>query len=563
MNNSAAAAAGDGGAATARRNRLILLTVVFAQLLVWLDNTILAIALQVLSEPDRGLGASPGELQWAVSSYTLVFAALLFTGGVLGDRFGHRRVLLAGLVVFGLSSVLAAYAPGAGILITARALMGVGSALLMPATLSAINWTFSDPKARAGAIGLWSASSGVAVAVGPLVGGALLARFWWGSIFLINLPIVVISIIGVLRYVPEFRNERVRRLDPVGLLLSVLGLVGLVYGVIQAGNVDEWARPDVLGPIGLGAAAIVAFVLVELRIANAGFDVRLLREPRFLGASLAVMFTFFGVTGQLFYSNFYLQGTRGYSPLLTGLLFLPNAVLLVVTAPNSGRLVRRFSVRAVSGTGLAVTALTFAAYRLFGLTTPIAWYEVLMAAQGFGIGLVIAPLTGAATATVPNARIGAGAAVITAMRQVGGVFGVAVLGTVLTVAYRTGIGPALASLPADRRAAAAASPADTRQVAGLAGRPDLLPAVDQAYLHAMYVTSAFAAVVTALGVLAVVVSFRRRAAPSTGAASTGAESPGAASTGAESPGAPSPGAVPTGAAPAATVARQSSPAADH
>ena len=233
------------------RPRLILAVLMVCSLLIWLENTVLSTTLETLADPVRGLGADPGQLQWATGSYTLAFATLMFTAGALGDRFGHRTVFSSGLVIFAGSSLWAAYASDVGQLIAARAAMGAGSALITPTMMAILMWTFTGP-ARAAAIGIFSTSAGVGMAAGPVLAGFLLDHFWWGSVFLINVPVAALTLVGLAVLVPNFRSPTRRPLDPAGMLLSIGGLVALAYGLIRAGQVAVWSRIDVWVPIAVG-----------------------------------------------------------------------------------------------------------------------------------------------------------------------------------------------------------------------------------------------------------------------------------------------------------------------
>lgn len=376
-------------------------------LLIWLDNTVLSTALETLADPVRGLNAGPSALRWATGSYTLSFATLMFTAGALGDRFGHRTVLVTGLVVFAGSSVWAAYAGDAGQLVAARAAMGVGSALIMPANMAILMWTFTGP-ARSTAIAISSASAGVGMAVGPVLAGVLLGHFWWGSVFLVNVPVVVVALIGIALLVPNFRSPVVRPLDPAGMLLSLTGLAALAYGLIRAGQVAAWGRTDVWAPIAAGLVLLTVFVLVELRTRVPGFDPRLLARRAFGGGNAALGLLLFAVAAITFYSAFYLQGARGYSPLEAGLVGLPTALGAVLGAPVGARLVRRWSLRLVTVPALTVAALTMGAYGLFGLRTPLVRIEFLLLVQGLSVGMVLGPVTAALISTLPLDRAGAG-----------------------------------------------------------------------------------------------------------------------------------------------------------
>ncbi len=489
------------------RHRLILAVLVFSQLLIWLDNTILSTALETLADPVRGLGATPGQLQWAVGAYTLVFATLMFTAGALGDRYGHRAILATGLSVFGAASVWAAYATTAGELIAARAAMGAGSALVVPPTLAILTMTFTGP-ARAGAFGVFTSTAGVGVAGGPVLAGVLLDHFWWGSVFLVNLPVVVVALVGIFLVVPEFRSPRPRRLDPAGLVLSVAGLAALAYGLIRAGQVASWTRTDVWLPTLLGLALLAAFVVAELRAPQPSFDPRLLRRRPFGGGNAALGLLFFAMTAAFFFGAFYLQGARGYSPFAAGLAALPAATGVMIAGPLSTRLVRRWTVRPVATGGLLGVAGCMALFALFGLRTPLIWFELIGFAQGLSIGLVIAPVSNAVISTLPLDQAGAGSAVNNTVRQTGSVLGIAVGGTVMAIVYRDTVRPALAGLPAPARRQASVSAELARHVAATAGRPDVAAAADRAFLHAMHVTTLTTAAVALLGAVTLAVAFR-------------------------------------------------------
>lgn len=351
------------------RQQLILAVLMLCSLLIWLDNTVLSTTLETLADPVRGLNASPAQLQWATGSYTLAFATLMFTAGALGDRFGHRTVLAIGLVIFAGSSVWAAYAGDANQLIAARAAMGVGSALIVPANLAILMWTFTGP-ARSTAIAISSTSAGVGMAVGPVMAGLLLDHFWWGSVFLVNVPFVALALAGIIVLVPNFRSPVLRPLDPAGMLLSISGLAALAYGLIRAGQVAAWGRTDVWAPIAVGLVLLGAFVLVELWIRVPSFNPRLLAQRVFGGGNAALGLLLFAMAGITFYNAFYLQGSRGYSPIQAGLTSLPTAVGATLGAPLGARLVRRWPLRPVTAPALAVAALTMGAYGFFGLQTP-------------------------------------------------------------------------------------------------------------------------------------------------------------------------------------------------
>ncbi|MEU5838351.1 MFS transporter [Streptomyces diacarni] len=468
------------------RQRLILSVLMVCSLLIWLDNTVLSITLETLADPVHGLGADPGELQWATGAYTLVFATLMFTAGALGDSFGHRNVLAVGLVIFAGASIWAAYAGDAGQLIAARAAMGVGAALIMPANFAVLLWTFTGPT-RATAIAISSTSTGVGMAAGPVLAGLLLSHFWWGSVFLVNVPIVVVALAGVILLVPNFRSPVVRPLDPTGILLSISGLAALTYGLIRAGQVDAWSRWDVWAPIAAGLVLMAAFVLVELRTREPSFDPRMLAQRMFGGGNVSMALLFFSVAAITFYNAFYMQGALGYSPMKAGLANVPTALGAVVGAPLGARLVRRWSLRPVALPALTAAALSFGAVGFLGLHTPLVWIEILLLVQGLSVGLVMAPVTGALISSLPLEQSGAGSAVTNTARQVGSVIGIAVGGTILSIAYRSAIEPALNDVPASLQDSARVSAEQARHAAATADRPALAQSADHAFIHAMHV----------------------------------------------------------------------------
>jgi MFS transporter, DHA2 family, multidrug resistance protein len=506
-----------------QRRWVILGVLVICLLVVILDNTILNVALKTIQQE---LNASQGDMEWAVNAYVLVFAGLLFTTGVLGDRYGRRRLLLIGMVVFGSMSALCAFSQTSGQLIAARALMGIGAAMVQPQTLSIITNVF-EPRERGRAIGIWAGFSGLAVAIGPVTGGFLLEHFWWGSVFLVNVPFVVVGVIAILLIVPESRDPHPGKIDPVGVLLSIAGLVSLVYGIIKGGQTTDWSRPDVWGTILLGVLLLTAFVLVERRSDHPSLDLSLFRQPAFSAATVAIGLTFFALFGSTFYLAFYLQAVRGYSALQAGLCLLPVAVAILIAAPRSGKLAERFGPRAVSVAGLIIMGAALGSYFFVAATTALWVVEVLLFLQGFGMGLVMAPTTNVVMSVVPRQKAGAGSAVTNTVRQLGGALGVAILGSILSVAYRSHIGSATDALPA------AARNADTpesiggtlgaigRTVAGvqsgefppqvLGAVPGVRAAANDAFVSAMHVASLGAALSALIGALVVFVFLPRRA----------------------------------------------------
>ncbi|MDT9696491.1 MFS transporter [Streptomyces sp. P17] len=494
----------DQASPTAHPHRWRVLAVLLVGLLlVVLDTSILNVALKALAEPaPDGLGASPGDLQWSIDSYTLVFAALLFTTGALADRWGRKRVLLAGLLVFGVCSLWSAYARSADELIVARAGLGIGAALVLPATLAIIMAVF-PPAERAKAIGLWAGAAGLAVALGPITGGALLEHFWWGSVFLVNLPVVVIGAAAVLVVVPESKDPGRGGLDPLGAVLSVAGLTALVYGVIRGGESDNWAEPVVWGPMLGGLLVLGLFALWEHRTERPALDLALFTVRRFSAAVTVIGLVFFALLGATFFLVFYLQSVRGWTPLQAGCLLLPLALAQLACSAPATLLARRIGSGPVCATGMLLTSLAFLAVAGIDERTEVWVIESVLFVMGIGIACVMPPATSAAMSAVSQDRAGTGSAVTTTFRQVGGALGVAVLGSVLSVAYRSRIEDHVTPLPAPVRDTAEESIAGALTVAeelGPRGAPLAGQAVD-AFVSAMHLTALVAAGVTFLGAL--------------------------------------------------------------
>jgi EmrB/QacA subfamily drug resistance transporter len=474
---------------------------VVSLLVVVVDNTILNVALRVLADPVQGLGATQAQLEWSINSYTLVFAGLLFTFGVLGDRVGRKRLLLIGLALFGLSSLASAYAQDAGQLIAARALMGFAAAAVMPVTLSIISNVF-DPRERARAIGVWAGAVGLGVAIGPITGGFLLEHFWWGSIFLINVPIVVAGIVATVLLVPESRDPNPGRPDLVGMALSIVGLVALVYGIIDGGE-HGFDRPVVWAAISTGVAVLAAFVAWELRTRHPSLDVRLFRNPQFATATGTIGLVFFAALGVFFFVTFYQQLVRGYSALEAGAQLLPFAAAQLIFAPRSAALVKRYGAKAVSAVGLTLSALSLAGWMFIGVDTPIWVVMGLFFVQGAGMASVMPPAMEAILATLPRERAGVGSAISNTVRQVGGALGIAVLGAVVMAVYRGQVEPTLATLPGPAQAGARESIAGAYAVAERFPASGLIPAANDAFLTAMHTAAAASAAITLITVLVV------------------------------------------------------------
>ncbi|MBV2353685.1 MFS transporter [Streptomyces sp. J2-1] len=474
-----------------RRRWAILGVLMLSLLIVVLDNSILNVAIKTISTPaPTGLGATQSEIEWAINSYTLVFAGLLFTSGLIGDRLGRKKVLLGGLAVFGIGSALAAESGSPNQLIAYRALMALGAAFVMPATLAVLMNVF-EREEQPKAIGIWAGGVGLGIAIGPITGGLLLDHFWWGSVFLINVPIVVLALVLMVWLVPDSRDSRPGRLDPVGVVLSVVGLVLLVYGIIKGGELADFTDPKVLATVGAGVVVLIAFVLFEKRSDHPSLDVRYFRNRVFSAAMAAIALVFFALMGVTFFSVFYTQSVRGYSPLESGLLMLPLAAAQMIFAPRARLVVERFGNRAVTTFGLVLMAAMLGLFATFETDTPIWLLEIIFFLMGTGMAHIMTPTSVVIMQALPREKAGSASALSNTFRQVGGALGIAVLGSVLSTAYRNGIEDKLGALPAGLRGVAGESIEATLGVAeklGPRGQALITPAND-AFLHAMHVTA--------------------------------------------------------------------------
>jgi EmrB/QacA subfamily drug resistance transporter len=463
--------------------------------IIGLDNTILNVALPTLV---RELGATASQLQWMVDSYVLVFAGLLLTMGALGDRFGRKLALSVGLVVFGLSSIAAAFADSANTLIAARAVMGIGGALIMPATLSIITNVFEGPE-RGRAIAAWAAVAGLGIILGPVLGGWLLENFWWGSIFLINVFVVIVAIGAGAVLVPESKDPDATPLDPLGAVLSIAGLVSLVYAIIEAPS-RGWTDPLVMTMFGLAAVLIAVFLWWETRTEHPMLQLSFFENPRFSAASVAITLVFFAMFGTVFLNTQYLQFVLGFTPLEAGFRVMPVATM-IVAAPLSARFTERFGTKRVVTTGLVIVAAAMSILATITVDTGYGRVAVALAILGAGMGTAMAPATESIMGSLPLAKAGVGSAMNDTTRQIGGALGVAILGSVLASSYSASMAPVVADLPAEAAAVAGDSVGGATAVAsqiGAAGGP-LLEAAGAAFIDGMGIAVWVAAAVALLG----------------------------------------------------------------
>jgi EmrB/QacA subfamily drug resistance transporter len=478
-------------------------------LVIIVDNSILNVALPHLQ---TDLHATFSQLQWMVDSYTLVFACLLLTAGSLGDRFGRKGALQLGMVVFGTGSLLSAFATSPSQLIATRALMGIGGAFIMPSTLSLITNVF-PPEERGRAISYWAAIAGVGVALGPISGGLLLEHFYWGSIFLVNLPIVAVALTAGAYLLPKSRDPSHPRLDLVGASLSIVGLLTLVYGIIE-GPTEGWTSSRILGAFAISVVVLGAFARWELKSSHPMLNLQVFENPRFSAASLGIMLIFFAMFGSTFLLTQYLQSIMGFSALRAGAALLPWAAIMLVVAPLSARLSERIGTKLVVGTGLSFATLSLLLISTLPATNISYTRDVLprLVLMAIGMGLVMAPATESIMGSLPRAKAGVGSAMNDTTRQVGGALGVAVVGSVMLSVYGGRVANALKSahLPVSANllsqarqnlSTALGIARDPHVPAGVSTR--LTTEINQAFVSGMHRGVLFAAAATLIGAIAV------------------------------------------------------------
>ena len=465
------------------RRWLILPVLCLSVFLVVVDNTIVNVALPSLN---RDLGTSITGLQWIVDAYSLAFAGLLLAGGGVGDRLGRKGVMQVGLIFFGLFSVFAAMSTSTGELISARALMGIAAAFVFPATLAILTSVFTDPSERQKALGIWGATSGLAVAFGPITGGALLEHYWYGSIFLINVPLVLITLVLGQLLIPKIAAPQQRRFDTPGVLVSTVGVTLLVLAIIQ-GPQWGWLSITTVGCFIAAGAILAGFVVLELRTEEPLLDVRVFAIPKFSAGAMAIAVSFFCLFGFIFLITQYFQFVKGYSTLSAGVHTLPFAIVSAVFTPIGAVLALKVGIRLVSGVGLLAMALGLIIVGLTG--TPSApyfgWILVSMVFLALGLSFNTAPATEAVMSSLTPEQMGAGAAVNNTTRELGGTLGVAVIGSVFASSYGPRIATAFQGLPIPRAAKSAAgdSIAAALQVVGHAPA-SVRPAIETTVFHA-------------------------------------------------------------------------------
>jgi EmrB/QacA subfamily drug resistance transporter len=466
----------------------------FALFMVMLDNTVVNVSLPSIQ---RDLHASLSALEWTVNAYTLTFAVLMVTGGRLGDIFGRRRMFLFGVVVFGLSSVALGLAPNDTMLVAFRAVQGIGAAFMMPATLSIITQAF-PPHQRGMAIGTWAGVSAMALAIGPVLGGFLTESVSWRAIFFLNPPIAVAAVAVTLFATRESRDESVgKTVDIPGIAAITMGLTAIVLALVE-GNRWGWGSVRVISLFAIAIVASVAFVLIELRHPAPMVDFRFFRSRSFLGANLVAFFVSFAMLAQFFFLALYMQNILHFSPLQAGVRFLPATVLIIVMGPLAGRLTDRVGPRPLMTAGLVVVA---GAIFIQSRITIHTGYLLLLPGfmlMGVGMGLVMSPMSTAAMNAVDRAKAGVASGILSMSRMVGGTFGVAVMGALVTTIGGAKIDSSLPHLPTATRAAIANSLGDGG-IQGHHASAQIIAAVREAFVSALGTGLTIGAVLTLFG----------------------------------------------------------------
>jgi EmrB/QacA subfamily drug resistance transporter len=453
---------------------------------IGVDNTILNVALPSIVQH---LHASGSQLQLIVDGYTIVFACLLLTAGSLGDRYGRRRALIAGLAWFAVFSAVASSVGSPTGLIIARGLMGMGGAFIYPTTLSILTNTFREQHERAQAIGVWAGVSGIGIALGPLAGGLLVEHFGWGSVFLVNVPICAIALALCVMFVPDTSAKEDSPLDPLAAVLSIVGLASVLYGVIE-GPDKGWGSPTVLSSVALGTIFLVCFGFWEAHNPRPMLDVRFFKNPRFSAASATITLTFAASFGATFLMTQYFQFLLGYSPLKAGIMITPVAVGMMIGSPFAPGRVNRFGTKRVVMFGLTLVAISTACSGSDTIMSSFAGGMLTRLGMGLGFGFTTAPVTESIMGSLPPSRAGIGSAVNDTTRQTGGAIGVAVMGTIFAARYHAEIGRLL-FVPAGSRVAAresiGTSLATATRLGGRSGQ-ELIRAAHTAFLSSMRVT---------------------------------------------------------------------------
>ena len=489
-------------------------------LIVFVGNSSLNVAIPTLS---RDLGATTSQLQWVVASYSLVFAGLLFTAGAIGDRFGRKGVLQAGLLGFLVAAALASEASSMWQLIACRALMGAAAAFIMPSTLSILVNIF-PPHERTKAIAIWAGVTGAAGAIGPVASGWLLGHFWFGSVFLVNVPIVLLALVLGTFLVPTSKDPEEARLDLVGAGLSIVGLSSLVYALIQAPDVG-WTSTETLGAFVVALVVLGLFVAWESRVDEPMLDMSYFRNRAFSTATGGMVLVFLSMFGVMFLITQYFQLILGYSPLSSAVRFLPMAPIMIIVSPLTPRLVARFGANRTVAAGMGFVSLGFLMFTRLAVDTPYLYVLACVMALVSGMALAMSPMTAAIMSAVPPRRAGAGSAMNDVSRELGAALGVAVLGSLAASKYSAAIDSYLGPLSAGERTEASRSLAGALQAAAQAG-PEaggrLVQGAQEAFVSGVHFAAFAGAVLAGIAAL-LVLRFLPRQIPQHGAMHSGLE----------------------------------------
>jgi EmrB/QacA subfamily drug resistance transporter len=483
-------------------------------LLVSLDLTILNVALPAIV---KDLHATSSQLQWIVDAYAVAFAGLLLTLGALGDRAGRKWMFLAGLLVFAAGSAFSAWSGSVGLLTAGRVVMGVGAAALMPSTLSILTNVFRTDRDRGRAIGIWSATAGLGVAIGPILGGFLLIHYWWGSVFLINVPVVVLGGLAAIFLVPNSRNIQAKKLDPAGMLLSIVGFGLLLWAVIEAPS-RTWTAPPVIGALAASAALIAGFLIWEHRRTDPMLPVSFFRSRRYSAAIASLALVLFALMGVLFLMTQYLQFVLGFSAFRAGIAISPVALVLLLTAPFSAVFARKIGTKSVVVPGLLLIALGLGLLSQTTVNDGYSWCLPFLLLIGCGVGLALAPSTDSVMGSVPTEEAGVGSATSDTSLQVGGALGVAVLGTALNLRYQHLISALIAhhAMPPALHDVILGSLGGALEVAGRLPGPTgaaLVEAARQSFISGMDLGLLIASIVVAAAACVVMLALPQRPPP--------------------------------------------------
>ncbi len=488
--------------------RMTLIAMIMASGIVFLDGTVINVAGPAI-EKDLKLGLAG--LQWVVNGYTLTLASFIILGGSLGDIYGRKRIMLGGMIGFGITSMICGLAPGAELLIAARVFQGVAGAFIVPGSLAVITAVYTDEQERGQAIGSWSGWSGITSLIGPAVGGLLVDNLSWRWVFFLNVPMIAATIWLMLRYVPETRQDNPpKQLDWLGAVLTVIGLGGTTYAMIEGPNVG-WGEPLVLAALGVGLVAVVLFFVVEARVPNPMMPLGLFRSRNFSGANLATLCVYSALSGSFFFLGLYIQSIMGYSAFLSGLTFLPVSILMLLFSPRFGKLAGKFGSRYFMAIGPVIYAVGLVVL-LFLQPDSNLWLVVIPAALILGAGLcvTVAPLTSAVMSAVPSHNSGSASSVNNVVSRVAGLLAIAGLGIVVSSAYRAAADEQAARLPANLTGLfqeASKNPTEVRTLKNLP--PEIFNTITASYTTAFHWVIICCAVLALLGGLVSFLLIRR------------------------------------------------------